>query len=986
MNFLKRESLLLSSLRTAITYIVTIAIVLSCLPTYSFAANADNGYYSQPNDTIANETAANMIKLTTDDVSSYYSIVSWLQNKESYIWTRTDSSGHTSYYFNVPNLQLNINNMLQKINPGGWTPYAERDINTSGVTTEQRYGYSLPDSIYLGETPIVFIDVSAVVKDTATPWNAVKVVVSGVANTIINGVAHFLGFGDVDLETDITNFNPSYIKNVYYVNTDYINSNSNYTQALEALIEKRWDDWTADKDDIGIKIDDKNLFDDGVIVSSSDTDRSGEKILNALMDKTGSSYSTIIEILLNYSHDNYGDEIPSAEVERDMPYDISTMSSGSRAYMNNIADPRVSMAKDGTFLNLGSYLFKPLVNNIVNTLVINLTGILMQISSILNSICDLKFLESNGLDLTIGWAGSIGKFIAIALVLAVIVSVIISLIKLLTGSGGKNSIMTKLIFTAVMLGTCLALLANPTSFANILTNTASKIMSFGTSALEMNDQFNELYTSGATDADKSSLRFWYMYYNTWTSYATNHDASDQANIFNYSQGTNEYTDFSNPAKFSNGDEINLWPVVLIETMDSGDTRATYRVSDHYLAPIITPGANGQFSVTNNPYYNGYMFSQIPFGAPVLAMCVALFVLLKLLCFLELCIDIMLIFINLALGAVDGAANSKAFVLNIFKRLGWDALKVFVYDLLITMVIYSSSIVSGNGTIVMALLVGAATVILFRSMFVTHSNSILYPNICKVFESGMHKFNLVFNGENSTWNSAKKSANEFASQRDTIRYMRGGMSYQDASSLAQDRAEGKDTSFESRAGMSDFTKGGVFSRSTIKPGRIVNIDQANTINGHGVDDHLHDPFIAQKNKDRRDYVSDLGNKSKKEQKEFRDKTRNDMDEEMKSVAGSNREHIRDVKKARRQNRRGNIPMEDTILTDVSDKSQQTQQAADIRSGDKSDSESPDTIKVCSGQKPTTSEEPKSKEPKSGNGNGRKVKIKKKDKGDNGAKKD
>lgn len=736
------------------------------------ADEIDSSEYSQPSEDIARETRDGMSSLTSDDISSLDAVTSWLGRKETYIWTKS-TDGVVSRYLNTPNLQKNAENMVQRLQPGGWVVRASNPINSGAHTAEGRYGWGLPSATYVGETPVVQIDIQAVIRDTISPWNTAKVAVNGAiaqyANNYLNIVNAITG-GDLHVSTKIIDFNPSYIRSVWYANTDYNDSGRSYYDALAGIIERDWDRWSQDRESLGdISINGKSIFDDGVVLSDSDTNRSGSHILDALIDKSGASFTQIVQALLDYSRDSYGESVPSEIVTRDMPYDLQSMAQSSRDYMGGVSDPRVDMTHGGDLLGIPNSALRQIGSSFCIDVVLGVVSLLCRISSMMNGVCDLKMLESNGIDFTVGWTGVIGQLLIYGLAIGALVGVVMAFFKMITGSGASGAVLSKAISSVIVAGVAIAILGNPWGVKNLLVDTSSKLMSIGAVALDNNEDFSCLYDSQASAPDKSSLRYWYLYYNIWASYITNHPTNEDSNIIDTNSGGNEYRDISVPS-FQDGTRLDRWSCILAESLSSGsDIRPAYRVTDHYMAPVVQGGE--QFTVSPNPRYNGEMFSQFPVGGILIALAVAVLSFIKLLCFIELCVDIMLLFVNLALGSAQSIASGRSQVMDVAKRLGSDILRVMIYDIFVTLLIYASSVTNNGGQAALGVLSAAAVVGLYRMISKSHSAGILTPGLFTVFEAAHNRAKSVIHGIEEENAEAENNKREIERDLATIKRMK-----------------------------------------------------------------------------------------------------------------------------------------------------------------------------------------------------------------------
>lgn len=756
-------------IRKPIVFLFAILVILSSLFTpFSRALADESALYKAPNDAINKEIYAKnsdgMVYLTTDDIENYENIEKWLSHKNSYIWVKNEN-GKISYYFNTPNLQLSISNFVQQLNSGGWSlnsyNYDENIGNKSEdtfTTAEKKYGYNLPQGVYLGEMPAITLDLSRIVSDSTTGLN-------GIANAVT--IAHDLTIGklikgfwglfgiDYKFENAIVDFDPSYIEGVFYNLEDYNNSSLDYTTAISEWLEQNWEKL---KSHGSIKVDDKNIFDDGVLVGEDETvggNLSGEELYSRIIKMSSSSYKKVFDLFSNIADEDDGiPEMPTSNVTRHMPYDITQMSKASAKYMNGVIDQRVVMFGDTQLIGATSSMMKQISNMLVNITLINFSANLCKFGQNLNSICDLELIRSSGVDPTMVWDGSVGQFIICGLTIIVILFLVFSIFKIIKGTGSSEKVMAKAVMTSLLLAFVIGLAASPKSFGDLISNTASKVLSVSTVTFDISDDFKELHTSDAGDTDKSALRYWYMYLNIWSTYNTGYTTNEDASKFSPSQNTNEYTDYtSSPAKLKNGDTVNLWPVILIEEMANGNFRACYRVSDHYLAPDIKKSSSWTtFDVSQNKYFETtgrYMYSEIPFNSLINCIVVIIFTFFKVLVFLELLMNIFLFFLKMIFSAIEG----RSFLVDSIKAICQSVGKVIAYDFCITFTIMFSTYGKGTAAVVISLLLATGAGMLIHWIIEGNRNNPFYPTIFGIVSDKIEQTKIIAGGMKGSLSSS-----------------------------------------------------------------------------------------------------------------------------------------------------------------------------------------------------------------------------------------
>lgn len=719
-------------------------------------AQDDVGFYDNPNSAIQMEAQNSMISVTSEDVAGFQAVSNWLNGKKSYIFVK-NTGGFVSYYFNAPNIQKNISNALQGVNIGGWrfSPYyidpSESVPADQQTTAAKKYGYSFPSAVYLGEYPVVTINFTGIVEDATTPTNVARVVLSGIAETgvkAVKGLVAFFGIniGGDDPKTEFTaGLTPNAIKNMSYANVDYYNTAGDYIDAISKWVESNWEVWKADKDNVGVKLEDSNLFDDGVIVNANETvgskdgQVSGKEIIGRIAKKAGASINAVIEGLNAYCKEKGLEEAPQSYIVRHMPYELDSMSSASKSYMHGVSDPRYDMFGNIGTLGIVGTTGRTIIHEMLSEPLLKSTGMFAKISAGLNSICDLKFLEANGINFAQFWEGAVGTFIVYAILIGAICFIIVGFFNsITTGGTGHKQIVGRAIMTALLAGLAVGLMVNPKGVSDVMIDTTSKILDVGTSTIG-DDSFSKLYTEDASQADKSELRFWYMYFNVWTGYMTNHAVSEEANQFDVSQSTNEYYGLKeSPAKLKGNKAVDLWSAVLLNSFYENDGRTPYRVSDHFLAPTIENGNYPEFTVKENKFFNGYICNEIPVGGFISSINVMLFTVIKVFCFIELVVDILLFMLKF----VNGAFEGRAFFKDSIGAIGKDIFRVIAYDVIMSIFIYVTAVATGSSLTFIAVFESFFFFALIEYLS-RHSTHIMCPGAFVVLDNVANRFKQAF---------------------------------------------------------------------------------------------------------------------------------------------------------------------------------------------------------------------------------------------------
>lgn len=765
--------------KVGLIFLLTVTLVASTL--FPTLAKADSQKYWFPNDSIKNEAERDgMFSIELDILTDAAALMGFTRgNRQSYIMVSTSPDGHKSYAFNTPNVAGYIYNCLGRLMGGGWngTMYDTKSLKEKrdGVTlntAKERYTYELPTPIYLGEYPYPQYDfndltsgffgigVAATVVLTITTGGAFGIL-AGLYTTIVDKLKKAVTGEGVKIT-----FEAGDIKTISYNTLDYTDNNNTSglnmnLKRMSMWIEQNWESLKSSiatqlGDAIGelfggghhlIEVDGRDIFDDdyivpkGKTVGSGDDQMHGDEVLNKLIEKAGDSTPIVLNGMISVGTSIIGGCQPPYDYTlRYMPYDMSTMSKSSQEYMGYKEDPRVLTFKrhSGPFGLVGLTLTE--IGHSMNcSWLLSPTKALCETADNMNSICDLEFFEQNNIDLFYGWKGGIGHIIMVMLALLAVIIVLKGVLDFLRNKGGRKgsgSVVLRTIVTVLLLGLAIGLLANPEKTSKGIVNVSSSIMSIGQYTLSMDPNFRELYVDGNDGASKgevSSLRYWAVYFNVWSGYALNTNINSNGNFFNPSEGRNEYTAGydKSPAVLKNDTRINLWNVALLEELTTNDFNNANRTIDHFMAPVITPTGNNTFSVENNKYWSGrFPYTVAPFAGILIALSVFLMTLMKFLCFIELALDLMLIFLRVITGAFQGKARVK----EQFKDLFQDFVRVFTYDVLITALVFLSFVQVGGAEILLALIVTGVTVglIWWLLMSPNGSKSMLRPAMFKLF--------------------------------------------------------------------------------------------------------------------------------------------------------------------------------------------------------------------------------------------------------------
>lgn len=718
--------------------IKTFFIVLLCSLTMIFPQVAYAGILSDifsgsnftaPNDKIATEVQNNFV-VNLDDLSSPAAIFGWIRKPSSSIFVR-DSQGKPSYYFNTPNIPLSITNSFTASAKGGWSKAAAgKCLDENGNTAEKKYGYYVPTAFYSGEQPALVLSTENIVNDVVNPLHVVQVTFDGIAEG-------FLKLFNIQYQGKAVNdFKVEYIKDIHYNLNDYKTIYANYFANVAQWLEDHWEDFKY-YDDPDTKKQEKNpiyiggtwLFEDGFIVNEGEHPN-GYVIFSRLLDKCGFSTLAVIDSLSEFSKTYLGTPIPQNRVIRNMPYDIHTMDPESYSYMNGIADPRVEQFSSDLPLHIDRSIGNGILSFLNSNWILSWCAGIFQASSVLNSFCDLNFFKKiTGMEFFWLWKTPTGVFISIMMMIGSILLLFRQFFKWLIKGESLKKLFSGMIISVVGAGICLSLIAAPEHLFNVLETNVSRIMSIGTVLTDYTSPDIAEFEDSPSQADKSSMRFWYSYFNVWSKYATNHYAKDPGAKFDTSEGTNEYYDFTNTAKIGSK-SLDNWTGILYDSLMYGSATTPYRVVDHFMAPVITQGDNyNDFTVSENPYYTGYFYTGSTLSGLLISLIVFSFTFLKLLCFIQLAFDLSFLMIRFAVSVSEGHFPLKDSAMTILL----DTLRVMAYDLFVTIAL-SATQISNN--------VWFAFILLITSLYLIYGfwkdkNSFFHPVAIDLLGTAMH---------------------------------------------------------------------------------------------------------------------------------------------------------------------------------------------------------------------------------------------------------
>lgn len=336
--------------------------------------------------------------------------------------------------------------------------------------------------------------------------------------------------------------------------------------------------------------------------------------------------------LMAASAQKEGNKNPSTSIIEDdprvMPYDTSNM---LRTDKNNlIADPRVTIYKGHAIGRLiGDLQVDPAIGIFIKPqkTIINIAGLITEVSVFLQEICTFDFLDSLGLSPTKMWKNVYVSLMMIAVVIFFIVKTVIAVIKMGSKSLGKVAI--GMLLLILELGMFTAISASPEKTWNSIKSLTNKLSGTG-ELVTVATQPNLTYLFGSSK--DYEVAYYLPYLDCWSTYNTGYGLNDSAQLISDSRDKVELEDFENPGL--DGNDIKHWSVLLMDSFEyHGNSKSllnsvqengvvmngpyinnnAYRVVDHYLAPRVNVSGSGDtvsLGVTQNENYNGEFQSGI----------------------------------------------------------------------------------------------------------------------------------------------------------------------------------------------------------------------------------------------------------------------------------------------------------------------------------------------------------------------------------------
>ena len=449
-----------------------------------------------------------------------------------------------------------------------------------------------------------------------------------------------------------------------------------------------------------------------------------------------------------------------------MPYDYSNMSYLSKGYMQGVQDPRYDMFMSGISAEFPIYLVntttKSFFGGLVNYFVMFPNAWLMQTSEVMDGMCTFGWIKNSGIDLTWTWKGAIGKLILGFFILYFLFSICKNIWNTISGNKTIKQVASQVIPVFLVTILCIGLLMIPNKAGTAIENTVGNLLQVFSNQLDdTSEAYQQLYAGdfdSLNASQKSALKYWALYANIWSTYTTNHSLGDDSAVFDVNRGGNEYREYdTSPARLEGNTTVNLWQIALLEELLTNDELSAYRTVDHFMAPVITPGEGAEFSVSTNPNYNGYFYSEPPIFSTLLTLSVAILTFIKMLCFLELITNILLLFLKvLRYSTQQDNDINKGFTKTI-QEIGWALVRTLFYDGFIFLCIFSTFNVLGSINLI-SIILSAVVFCYLKWLFTSGSKSVLYPKFLDLMS-------VVFRKAGKALKAVAPTANALASAND-----------------------------------------------------------------------------------------------------------------------------------------------------------------------------------------------------------------------------
>lgn len=652
---------------------IMMCIVITNAPWFSAYASSDSEYHSN----LSDDEIEEIFSLNVSDIPNAWQ---WITDVETFVIIESRGDNYT-YWWNVPNLQMTFYNMLYtNVMVSGYGNNAGIEVEgwETAPNALERYGFDIPSPTYMGERPLITISILGVL----TPDN----VFDGFGR-----VWNFIWTGDViSLPTD-----KDLDSLIYQMPRDYNTAGAtfynwvreNWYKAVGNIKENQILLAIADEDGMkdGKQWIAKNIiFDQGLAKPGL----SADYICQELEEICGRYYGGVAEgILLSSGVEEVH------RYQRIMPYDLTRMNSKDALNFNGVIDHRAQIQE-----NLMSTGYGNIVKNSVSNWALGASSSLSKASVNINRISNLSFMEGIGLDPMQLWDSGIVHFLLFLMLLAFIFLAVRSAVKIIHGEASPFRIFLKIICTFVLVGFVWSVGMEPDRTYNQIKGASSFIFNMGNVSFNSTPQIQELYGT-SDEAQKEDVNLWLPYFNVWTVYQTNHTILDATQQIDQSVGP-EMDGLEVPQIA--GMDQNLWSTVLADIVTKPESYSgnVYRMVDHFMAPRVELVDLQQvdFNVSVNENYTGDIQSSIHWAALPMQLLILIFLLVKMLLFLEFVFNLAFLVVNMALTVNDGKHVAKH-----VKGLFASMVNVAVANIAVTLAVWTSLLVDGPLCLIMVAL-------------------------------------------------------------------------------------------------------------------------------------------------------------------------------------------------------------------------------------------------------------------------------------------
>lgn len=702
----------------------------------SFLTSAESEYYSN----LSDEELRNIFSLNLIDIKFAWR---WIADTQTYVVVEKNNDD-ICYWWNAPNIQSSAFNslysLIQTSGYGSNRGVLPKDNDNLLVypnydyakTALQKYGCNIPNPAYVGERPLITINILGIMLPDSYQNYVVR-------------LAGLIFTGDIVSKPTAKDLNSL----TYLAPRDY----NNGANTFEAFVEEYWEDIMHDDGtdgDLYIQPgqvlnsqanDDDGMFEGACWVRDTIIDQNGlanetdaKIICNKLQEICGRYYPDVAKNIILSSGVN-----TSHMTERIMPYDLSRMNSIDADKFDKISDPRSDMQQ-----NLLSTGYMNVFTNMFKTNIVTFSGKIAEISIALNKIYQFEFLEAIGLSPTILWTSSIFSFLILLMTCVFLFFCIKSCYILIRHRQTPLLIITRVLGIFLLTAIVYAFSMNPNGTYEIIKNTTAKIWNISNISLENNVKISALYGNNANSNEKLECSLWLPYFNVWTSYHTNHNLFDETQTLNKDTIEPEEDGLKMPK--INEKEQTLWSTVLADNFTSNKNYSgnIYRVVDHFMAPRIKDVQltndnghnNADFNVEINENYNGNIQSGADCSPIPFQILIFIVVIFKVLLFVEFIIKIAMLFINICLTVTNTKSLGK-----VLKTTGASALNIMFINMAITLLVYSSLIATGISSIIICVVYVFMFIKLISAL--AKSNSVFKPKILELTQKGVNKVKGLF---------------------------------------------------------------------------------------------------------------------------------------------------------------------------------------------------------------------------------------------------